>query len=441
MTLKNIIERGLELGLEAVEVYAVTSESNRISLHQGELDKYTLSEIFSISIRGLKDGKMGYVNGESLDDEVVEKLLQQLLINVNTLDQTEPEFMFEGGSTYVEVKGANKSFKNVPTKDKIDMLKKMEKDAFAVDSKIVMIPHCQYSEAVSKVQIVNSKGLNLERENAYVVAVLDTVGALNDQTTSGFAVSASADYEGLNTDEVVKEATESALSQLGAGSVNTGHYEVVLSRSTASDILQAFASVFTGDAALRNLTILTNKVGQKVMGDNINIIENPFDERALEKSPFDDEGVPCQKKHLIENGVFTGFVHNLKTANMFKVAPTGNGFKQGGQIRTGVTNLYLEEGSMSKDEIIATVSDGVYITDVSGLHAGLNPVSGDFNVQSSGFIIKDGKLDRPITLFVLSGNFYELMNNVTAIGNDIKPNYLGVAAPTLKIKSLAISGK
>ena len=67
MTLKNIIERGLELGLEAVEVYAVTSESNRISLHQGELDKYTISEIFSISIRGLKDGKMGYV---SLEDVV-----------------------------------------------------------------------------------------------------------------------------------------------------------------------------------------------------------------------------------------------------------------------------------------------------------------------------------------------------------------------------------
>ena len=145
--------------------------------------------------------------------------------------------------------------------------------------------------------------------------------------------------------------------------------------------------------------------------------------------------------YLVENGVVKGLLHTLKTANFFGKAPTGNGQRAAGSITARPTNLYLQEGSLSKDEIIATVENGIFITEVNGLHAGLNPISGDFNVQSSGFVIKDGKLDRPITLFVLSGNFFELMNNVEEIGNDIEERFTGVACPTLKIKSLAVSGK
>jgi PmbA protein len=163
---------------------------------------------------------------------------------------------------------------------------------------------------------------------------------------------------------------------------------------------------------------------------------------ALVKNSFDDEGVPCVTKNVVENGVFKGFMHTLKSANALGSKPTGNGFKAGGgAISSQPTNLYLQEGELTKDEIIATVEDGIYLTDVGGLHAGLNPISGDFNVQGTGFVIKNGKIDRPITLFVVSGNFYEMMNNVELIGNDIEKRFVGVACPTLKIKSLAISGK
>ena len=112
-----------------------------------------------------------------------------------------------------------------------------------------------------------------------------------------------------------------------------------------------------------------------------------------------------------------------------------------GAVATRPTNMFIKEGKLSKDEIIATIEDGIFITQVNGLHAGLNPISGDFNVQSSGFLIKNGKLDAPVTLFVTSGNFFEMMNNVEEIGNDIEKRFTGVSAPTLKIKSLAISGK
>ena len=441
MTLKEIIKKGLELGLEAVEVYASTSESNTIKLDEGKLDSYNIKELFSVSIRGLKDGKMGYVTCESLEDGLVEEALHSLATTVEALDATEPEFMYEGGSTYAEVPELISDYKEHPTNEKIEMLKGLEKALLAKSDKIVKVGYCQYSENYNKVQIMNSKGLDLSREYSYIVTYAGALASENGQTVIGMSGDVNTKFGNLELDRIVNEASEEALSKLGAGSIETGHYPVALKRDVATQLLSAFSSVFSGDSALRKMTILADKEGQKVFGDNINILDDPFYEKALIQSSFDDEGVPCNKKYLVENGVVKGLLHTLKTANFFGKAPTGNGQRAAGSITARPTNLYLQEGSLSKDEIIATVENGIFITEVNGLHAGLNPISGDFNVQSSGFVIKDGKLDRPITLFVLSGNFFELMNNVEEIGNDIEERFTGVACPTLKIKSLAVSGK
>ena len=164
---------------------------------------------------------------------------------------------------------------------------------------------------------------------------------------------------------------------------------------------------------------------------------------AMDKLFFDDEGVPCKTKLVVENGVFNGFLHNLKTANFFKTEPTGNGFKLGvaGAVSTRPTNLFIKEGNKTKDEIIATVEDGLYITDVQGLHAGLNPVSGDFSAQASGFRIEQGKITYPVSLIVVSGNFLKLLQDVVIVGNDEFISYNGVSAPSIKVRELSISGK
>ncbi len=442
MTLEKIIARGLELGLEAVEVYASTSESNTIKIDDGKLESYNMRELFNLSIRGLKDGKMAYVNSESLEEDAIEEVLKSLVKNVNVLDAIEPEFMFEGGSEYREVPELKSDYKSHSTGEKIAMLKSIEKRALEKSDKIKKIGYCQYSETSQKVQLVNSKGLDLSRSYSYISTFLGALAAEGDQTVVGISGDINTNFGDLELDRLVEESTQSALSQLGAGFATTGKYPVVFKRDVASEILSAFSSVFLGDSALRKMTVLGDKIGQKVFGDNVNIIDDPFLDIALVKSPFDDEGVPCETKHVVENGVFKGFLHNLKTAAFLGAKPTGNGFKAGaGAIMTAPTNLYLQEGKLSKDEIIATVEDGIFVTEVGGLHAGLNPISGDFNVQASGFTIKGGKIDKPITLFVVSGNFYEMMNDLAEIGNDIEHRFVGVGAPTIKIGSLAISGK
>ena len=143
----------------------------------------------------------------------------------------------------------------------------------------------------------------------------------------------------------------------------------------------------------------------------------------------------------MENGVLKTYFHSLKTAAMLGAEPTGNGFKGGsGAISTRATNLCLKSGDKNLDEILAMIDDGIFITDLMGQHAGVNAESGAFNLQSSGYHIRNGKLAEPVTLIVVSGNIIDLLNNVVEVGNDFEVSRL-VACGSAYIKSLAVSGK
>ena len=443
MKYQDIIKKGLELGLTEIELYAQNNEGNTVKLFNGELSNYNSRITFGMSIRGLYNGKMGYVYTESLAESDIEFLLKKLIANAQSLTSEEPEFIYDGKGEYMTIKELKADYKEHSLPEKVSLLQDLEKAILAKDDRIKQVGYCQYAENSAKTVIMNSKGLNLERSFSYMSAVVGAAATNGTETTMGYAQDINTEFAKIEKDRLVNEAADSATSQLGAGRVDSGKYDVVLKNEVATDILSAFASVFMGEAALRKVTILTDKIGQKIMGDNITIDDDPFYEDAIIKVPFDDEGVPCYKKSVVKEGVFTGFLHSLKTANYFKTAPTGNGFKNSvaDSISTSCTNLVLKPGSASKDEVIGSVKKGIYVTQVNGLHAGLNPISGAFNVQASGFMIEDGKLAAPVTLFVVSGNFYEMMNDVTMIGNDIEKRFVSVASPTLKIGNLMISGK
>ncbi len=316
----------------------------------------------------------------------------------------------------------------------------MEAKALAGDKRIRQVGQCTFSEAKQKVEIINSKGINLVSEQSYMALIIGVVAADELGNTSvGYAGDYNTDFEAIDKDKIIKEALDKALFTLGAKSPLTGQYEVVLHSDVTTQILQAFSSVFSAEAAMKKMSILVDKLGSKVFGENITIIDDPFYPKALDKGAFDGEGIPTRTKKLVENGVFNTFMHNQKTANFFGTESTGNGGKCGKGVRPN--NLVLAPGNESKEEIIKQIKHGIYITSVAGLHSGLNPISGAFNVQSSGALIENGEIVKPITLFVTSGNFFEMFNEVTHIGNDIEDRFIGVAAPTIAVKKLMISGK
>lgn len=443
MTYNEIIQKGLSLGISEIELYIVTSKGMNMSLTDGELDSNSFTENFGMSIRGLYNGKMGYVYLESTEVEAVEFALNSLIENASKVTSSNKAFIYDGSGEYKKVEAVKADYENYTVATKLEKLQELSKKVLATSDLIKKVGHCRYGENASTTRIINSKGLDLKREFSYAMAMAGALASNGTETSLGYARDMQFEFEKIDYDKIVKKSTEEALASLGAGSLKTGVYPVVFRYDVMTSILQAFSSVFSGEAAVKKLTLLTDKIETKVFGKNINIIDDPFCDKAVIKQPFDDEGVPCYTKNIVENGVFKGFMHNLSSADYFNTKSTGNGFKAGiaGSVNVSPTNLYLQPGEKTLEEVILTMNEGILITDVNGLHAGLNPISGAFNVQASGFEIKEGKIDKPVTLFVVSSNFYELLNNIEEIANDLEDNFMGVAAPSVKIKSVMISGK
>ena len=153
---------------------------------------------------------------------------------------------------------------------------------------------------------------------------------------------------------------------------------------------------------------------------------------------FDNEGVATYNKLLIKKGVPLLYLNNLEYAKKLNTEPTGNGYGEGSKVGIDFTNLFVKPGSYNFDDVLKDIKKGVYITGVSGLHAGLNAKSGDFNLQAEGFNIENGKITTALNLVVLSGNLFDMFNNILKVCNDSK-DLEQINLPSILFKKLNVS--
>ncbi len=430
------IELGIKKGITDLEVFAVRNKSLKLSVYQNKLDQHVISDVESITIRGIYDDKLSTVRFEHLDDDKVDQMLDLLIENAKALTVKEPAIIYEGSKTYPEVKDELFDFSSVDVKDKITLLKNIE-SGILEDKNVKQVQSTIYQEIDTETKLVNSKGLNLSRHNTYAYAYAIGVFEKDDDVKTAYDIKLAKSFSEFDSNEIIQKTLEKGIAKLGGQSVTSDSYPVVFSNEMFADILEVFTSIFSGEAAFRNLTSLKDKVGQRIADSRVNFIDDPLFEDAYFKMPFDDEGVACKKRYVVENGVFKGFNHSLKTAKIFNEQATGNSF--GGGIST--TNFYLEPSSISFDEMIKDITNGIYITDLVGLHAGVKTVSGEFSLQAGGFRIINGKITTPVKMIVVSGNYFDMLNDIEQFANDLKLNLSGVGSPSVYIKQLVIGGE
>ncbi len=430
------IDLGLKKGITDLEVFAVRNKSMKLSVYQNKLDQHVQSDVESITIRGIYNNKLSTVRFENLSDAHVDQLLDQLMANAKALTVVEPAIIYEGSKSYPEIKDELFDFGSVPVTQKIDLLKNLEHQILA-NPYVTQVQTTVYQEVGTEVTLVNSKGLHLSRHNTHAYVYAEGVFQKEDDIKTAYDVKLAKSFNDFDTNQIAEATITKGVSKLGGKSIVSGEYPVVFSNEMFGEVLEVFSSIFSGEAAYRNMTFLKDKVNQQIAGIDINLIDDPLHPDAHFKTGFDDEGVACSKRYVVEKGVFKGFNHNLKTASIFKEKPTGNSFH--GSIST--TNFYLEPQEKDFDTLISDIKDGVYITDLVGLHAGVKTVSGEFSLQASGFKIKNGKIDHPVKMIVISGNFFEAIKHVKGIGADLKFGLSGVGSPSVYIESLMIGGE
>ena len=441
MDFNKLKEAAFAAGIKEIEVYTMHKNGIEISAFNGVVENNTSYSTDVMAVRGVYNNQICTVYEENCNDEVIPSIVKRIKDNASIKNSKDPFFVYPGDESYPELVEKNVDFDNYTLEDKVNL-------CLALDAKLrekseyVDKTEVSYSEDSYEVSIINSNGLNVSKSGRYGAVVAEAVCAKGDETKVGFEYERISSIADVNLDALASEAVNKAVSEFGAESIPSGSYPVILDKKVVSSLLGAFSSIFAATQVIRNMSFLKDKLGEKIFGDNITLIDDPLSLEAPTQSSFDDEGVACFTKSVVENGVLKTYLHNLSTAAMMGTKSTGNGKKPGVNSSVGVSpsNLYLKAGDVSFDEMVSSVENGVYVTSVQGLHAGLNPISGSFNLQSSGFMIENGKITKPVTLIILSGTLQEMLNNVKHVGSDFEFKR-GVGAPSLLVESMAISGK
>lgn len=438
-----LFEKAKVAGFNECEIYFSDGESISISVYEGEVEKYNLAKSFGLSFRGKINGKMGYSYTEILDEAAVDMLINSAKNSANLIENDDETFIYGGSEKYSNVKTYCEELENIDPGKMIDLALDLEKEAKNYSDKVVNINGCKISYSSSKYGIYNSKGLELTNKGniltSYVVPVVQDENGKNDGI--GYVVASSLDE--VKPKEIAAQGVEEALSKLGAKSIPSGNYNIILYNEAMVQLLETFAGTFSADAAQKGLSLLKGKEGQTIASPIVTIIDDPLMDGALASAPFDDEGVATYTKELVSKGKLNTLLHNLKTANKQGVKSTGNGFKSSyaSSVNVSESNLYLKAGEKSFEDLMNEIKEGVIITDLAGLHSGANTVSGDFSLAAKGFYVENGKKTFPVEQITLAGNYFDLLKNIVSIGNDLKFPMSNVGCPSVIAKGLSIAGK
>ncbi len=440
MDFNKLLARALEKGIKELEVYEKVSEAISVETFNSQIDKNTVENSTGIYVRGVYNNHIAAIYVEKDSDDEIENIINRLIENASIIESNDPYFIYEGDKDYPEIALKENDFDEYTLEDLAKVCVKIENDLKAKCDKIL---NSQAAIGIDSnyVSIKNSNGLNVSKKSRNAIFYIQTMIKVNDDVKTGFYVERLNNIKDINLDKAYKFAVERPLSSIGAKSYKSAQYPVLFENKVASSLIATFSSMFSADVVLKKASPLQDKIGDVVFGKNITITDEPLNEKSFYQTPFDDEGVKAFNKEVVKDGKLLTYLHNLKTAKMMNTKSTGNGFKdRGGNIAVSISNLCLKTSDVSFDDMIKDIKEGIFITSIQGLHAGANSVSGAFNLQSSGYVIRDGKISEAVTLIIVSGNFIDMLNNVACISNDFEINS-SVGTGSILVNSLAISGK
>ncbi len=441
MDFNKLIKECNKSGFKDVEILLESTSNDSFSLFDSTVIDNKCNDSSYANIRALTKDKLVSYYAENLTDENIPHVVSSLKEMSNYLDSTSKQKFYKD-ETKVDFKfNEQNDFVLISKTDKIEYFKDLT-NTIKEKSELVKHVRISYSEIKKEYEIKNSEGLDKKTFSTFGNLFVQVIVSNSEESRSSYYSKQVKNFKDIDTREVIEKTVDEAIKQLGASTLESKKYKVVLKNTCMVELLKAFKDQFSSLALVNNMSSLKGKTGKQIFGKNVSIVDDPFKDE-FNAIPFDMEGVNTKKKYIVKDGSFVDFMYNLDTASKLNKESTGNGFKEDGikgNVLVGPTNLYLEEGARDLESLFKKVENGVYITGFQGMHAGINPISGDFNLQSQGFLIENGLRTRPVTLIIVSGNFFEVLNDINSIGNDLEFKY-GVGSPSVYFNGLNISGK
>src|ERR1700675_1725370 len=330
---------------------------------------------------------------------------------------------------------------SLPGEERINYARRAEKAALDYDPRIKNSEGGSFDAATGHKVLANSHGFVGEYRRSYC-----SVSAVPIAQTEDGAMQRDYWYSVARTltkldapEKVGRIAAERTLRRLGARKAKTAQVPIIFDPMVATSILEHIFEGINGDSVYRGASFLAGKLGQKIAGDNVTIIDDGTIRGGFGTSPFDGEGVPTRRTVVIENGVLASYLMNTYTAKKLGLKTTGNASRGlAGTPGIGPGNYFLQGGKRTPKQLISEIKEGLYVTEFLG--HGANLVTGDYSRGASGLWISGGEFAYPVEEITVAGNLKEIFFNISEIANDLE--FRGsVASPTLRIDGLTVGGE
>ncbi len=428
--------------VDDIEIVLTESKSFSVKIEKQAIDSFNYADSKGIGVRVIKDNRTGYAYTEKFDDDSFETIVKDAVENSKTIEDIQESEMsnFEDKNTDLEC--YNKELKNIDIQKKIDLAKLLEKKTYNMDKRVFNVPYSGYSDGESYYKIANSKGLNKEFKQNYIIAYVSALVQENDEKRMGMEFIITRDFDEIDPEFLVKNSVDKAIALLGGKQISSGEYTVVFNNEAMATMLSTFWPMFSGKSVIEGKSLLKDKIGTKIASDTVTIVDDALMHSQFASRPFDSEGYPSQTNLVVENGVLKTFLHNTETAKKLKTQSTGNAHRSyKGSLTVATSNFYLRPGTVNRERLFKSKSQIVEIVSLQGMHSGANSISGEFSLSAEGFLYVNGERSFSLTPFTISGNFYELLKNIVLIANDFRFDMSSFGSASVLVDKLNITSK
>jgi PmbA protein len=427
---------------EQVEVVVSHSNDTEVRVYEGEIESLSVAESQGVGVRVVADQRQGFASAGTFDPVALDDMLDEARDNARFAEPDEHLGLADPDAVEAaELDLWSEALAATETETKIDLALALERAVKAGDDRIIGLESAEYADSMGTSVVVSSTGIRSSGQETVCDLVAYALAADAGETQTGFGFSVGRSPQDLDVDEAAGDAVHRATRLLGATKPASQRLTVVLDPFVTAQFLAIVGSTLSGDAVLKGRSPFGDRVGEAIAAPRVTFVDDPTDARAFTAGTHDGEGLATRRNVLIDEGRLTGFVHDAYSGRRSGAASTGSAIRSARSTpMAGCQAISLLPGDRSPEALLAEVGEGLLVADVSGLHSGVNPVSGDFSTGADGLRITDGALGEPVREFTIASTLQRMLQDVVAVGDDLTWLPMSAAGLTLVIADVSVSG-
>ena len=433
----------LARGGEQLEAYVARSSDTQVRVYEGEVEQLAVADSLGVGVRVVRDRRQGFAYCGTFDAAALAETVAEARDNAAFGEPDESAGLAEpDGVEPAPLDLWRPGLADVPTADKVTLAVELERAVLAADRRITGVESCDYADSLAEAAIATTTGIRRASRETGCELVAYSLAEDGDDTQTGFGFSLGRSFEELDVAAAARDAADRALRMLGATKPPSGRLTIVLDPWVTAQLVGIVADTLGAEEVIKGRSLFAERVGEQVGSSLLTLVEDPTDPRSWGATPVDDEGLATRRVPLVEAGVLQGFVHSTWTGRRTGTASTGSAVRGGFKSTptAGCRAVSLTPGTADAATLIAGVDDGVLVQEVSGLHSGVNPVSGDLSTGAEGLRIRGGEVAEPLREFTIASTLQRLLHDVAAVGSDLTWLPMSAAGSTLVVGDVSVSG-